>query len=218
LTDYDKKICFICGEAGANSVDHISPKSIFLKKYRNIGKDLITVPTHISCNKCYEKDDEYFRLFLSIPGFWESKPARELWNMKIIKQISHEKSKKYKQYILNSIHPIELSTPQGIYLGSGDVVHIDANRIKREVERITRGIFYHETKMILPLDSKINVNFMQPTVRSDRRSLEKKGKFKTFAKGIFKYFWTHTKDSQNGFFWFTFFDCVDFWVFTGELK
>ncbi|MFX0200412.1 MAG: hypothetical protein ACFFCW_30200 [Candidatus Hodarchaeota archaeon] len=216
MNDYDAKRCYLCGLESSDSVDHLPPKNLFLKKYRNIGADLITVPAHIKCNKEHALDDEYFRYCLLVPAYWESDYARELWNTKIKKQVHRTDSEGFRKYLLDKLASLEITTPSGIYLGEAEAAMLDAKRMIRVIERIARGIYYKHTEMILPLDWPVDVKLMSPAVRKDRIRIEKKGKFVSIGKGIFRYFWNYTnEDRRNGFFWFVFFDCVDFWVRTG---
>ena len=216
MNDYQLKKCYICGIENADSVDHIPPKNLFLKKYRNKGSDLVTVPAHQKCNKKFEKDDEYFRYFLLIPAYWESELARELWDAKIAKQIHRLESKGFKNYLIQHLIPVELSTPSGIYLGDAEAAALDPKRTDRVIKRIARGIFYKKTQNILPLKWSVDVQMLHPVHRKDRIKLETQERLISIGNGIFKYFWRHTQeDKRISLFWFVFFDCVDFLVFTG---
>jgi len=219
MNDYDAKRCYLCGLENADSVDHLPPRNIFLTKYRNMGSDLITVPAHIKCNKKHELDDEYFRFCLLIPAYRESEYARELWDTKIRKRIHRAQSEGFRNYLLNNLVPVSITTTSGIFLSKAKAEMLDARRMFSVVERIARGIYYKNTGMILPLDWPVDVVWMQPVVRKDRLKIEKSGKFISIGKGIFKYFWNCTQeDKKVGFFWFVFFDCIDFWVITGSTE
>jgi len=217
MADYDKKICYICGKENADSDDHVPPKNLFLKKYRDIGDDLITIPAHKSCNKLFEKDDEYFRFCLSIPSYWESDKARELWDEKMKDQLHRAESQGFRSYLLKSMKPIDLYSESGIYLGKGDVALLDAKRMDVVVERIARGIFYKKTKNILPLAWLMEVQMLHPVDgRQQMSRFRVEAKLSSIGNGIFKYFWQPTiEDQRIGLFWLIFFDSVYFWVFAG---
>jgi hypothetical protein len=217
MSDYDNKICYICGKEDADTDDHVPPKNIFLKKYRNIGDDLITIPAHQNCNKRFEKDDEYFRFCLSIPSYWDSEKAREMWDVKMKDQLHRPESQGFRSYLLKNIKPIDLYTEAGIYLGKGDVAMLDAKRMEAVLERTARGIFYKTTRNILPIDWPIEIQMLHPVdgrKQMVRFSIE--SKLSSIGNGIFKFFWQPTKEDQRiGLFWLIFFDSVYFWVFSG---
>ncbi len=213
MNDRQNKICYICGKPGAKTKDHIPPKNIYLKHLRSIGDDLITVPAHEECNGKYSKDDEHFRFFLSIPGYWNSEHARELWDNEIYRGLQKPEAKKFKKYIISLMEPIELKSPSGIYLGDSAMIKIDSIRIENVIERIARGVFYHEMGNIMPLDNKLIIHYLDPKFSQERGALPQLTKSKTFADETFRYWWNFAEDSPtSGFFWFTFFDAVDFAV------
>ena len=133
MNDMMTRRCYLCGNNNSDSVDHIPPKNIFLKKNR---VDLITVPAHVACNKRHELDDEYFRYSLLIPAYWESKDARELWNEKIKNKIHRHQSAGFRHYLLQNIKSIDLNTEGGIYLGKADASFLDASRMMIVIEQI----------------------------------------------------------------------------------
>ena len=58
---------------------------------------------------------------------------------------------------------------------------------------------------------------MMPYIRKDRRELEEMNKFISIGNGVFKYYWVYSnEDMKVGLFWIVFFDCVDFWIRTGN--
>jgi hypothetical protein len=213
--DIKKKRCYLCGENEADSRDHIPPKNIFLPKLRGKGEDLITVPAHSKCNGAYSKDDEYFRFFLSIPGYWNDENARELWKTKIFQSLQKPKANRYKQYLLALIKPIQLFSPSGIYLGESAQIKIDSKRINRVVERIARGIFYKEKKSIMPLETVLEIVYLRPQAKNIRDKILHLANPKSFANGSFLYWWNYAQDSPTTcIFWFTFFNSIDFAVFS----
>ena len=218
-SDLDLKRCYICGKDKSDSRDHVPLRNIFLKEHRDKGIDLITVPAHTLCNQGYQKDDEHFRLFLSVPSYWESADARKLWDSKISKRFHRSESLGFRKYITKNMFPVDLSTPSGIYLGKTMGVKFDADRVTAEVERIARGIYYKETNHILPLDWQVEVSLMSSEVREMRYKIDNANNWNSYANGAFKYVWNRIKeDTRLGVFWLVFFNCVDFWVFTTDPK
>lgn len=161
MNDYDTKKCYLCGGDNSDTYDHIPPKNIFLEKYRNIGQDLISVPAHKSCNKQYEKDDEFFRYFILTSALWHSPIAKELWDKKIGKPIHRRQSAGFLNYIRKNIFKVDIYSKGGIYLGKRDVAFIDAKRTNLVLERIARGIYYKLHRNILQLEWPIDIQMLE---------------------------------------------------------
>lgn len=207
----NKKICFICGKDGADSVDHVPPKGIFLFKTT----DLITAPAHVACNKASELDDEYFRLAITTMALQYSADAENLFDRKIMKRMREPKKAKFRQAIARDMVEIDMHSPAGIYLGKQDAMQIDAKRIRGVVCRIARGLYHHYHKDVLPSDWPVKAELMERGIVKERRKLEQAGHFRTVNKGVFKYMMKFVdEDKRLGWYWITFFDCVDFSVFT----
>lgn len=206
------KICYLCGSSGANSVDHIPPKAIFLTKTT----DLITVPAHVECNKRWELDDEYFRLALINMAYPYSSDARTIFSNKLAKFHSPQKTG-FKKSILNDLRELDVYTPAGLYLGKQSTLGITANRILPVIQRIAKGLYYLRHKSSFPQDVPMQASLMDRNMTTDRKKLEAKGLFKSVGNGNFKYLYKHTtEDHRYGFFWFAFYDCVDFTVFATD--
>lgn len=214
-TDIENKRCFICGKNGADSDDHIPPKNLFLKKYRSMGHDLIAVPAHSTCNKSFEKDDEYFRYCLLIPAYWTSELARELWDRKLRKQIHRKESANFRKYILKNLTPVEIKTPSGLFLGTQEAAMLDSKRMDGVVERIARGIYYSINKNILPIDFPVDVQMLEPIEgKKQLIKLNVTNKLVSIGIKIFQYYWQPANnDISKGLFWFIFFESVYYWVF-----
>jgi 5-methylcytosine-specific restriction endonuclease McrA len=79
----DRSLCIYCGAAEDLTVDHVPPKNLFPKPRPS---DLITVPACRTCNKSYERDDDYFRLAMTVLG--EANPvAGQLWREKGVSRL-----------------------------------------------------------------------------------------------------------------------------------
>lgn len=211
IQDAKIQLCFICGKVGADSVDHVPPKGVFL--FRT--SDLITVPAHIDCNKASELDDEYFRLAITTMALQYSQEAESLFDQKIMKRLQEPKKWKFRKSISNDMVKIDVHSPAGIYLGKKDAMMIDSKRILRVINRIARGLYYNYHKEVLPTDWPVKSNLMERGVLNERRGLEKAGQFKSVNNGVFKYMVKFAaEDKRISFCWMSFFDCVDFSVFT----
>ena len=148
-TDFEKKRCFICGEFGANSKDHIPPKVIFLQK------------------------------------------------TKIYKSLSRPEAKWFRKEIVESMQPVELTTPSGIFLQKTMQLPLDRKRIDGMIKKIIRGLYYYETKHILPLQNKINVLLIQKLDKHIISIAKLMTIEKVFGDETFKYRWLQFTDEQN---------------------
>jgi hypothetical protein len=203
--------CYLCGKEGADSSDHIPPKNIFLFKTT----DLITAPAHKSCNKKWELDDEYFRFAVVNMAFSYSLSAKEIFNKKIMKRLHAPEKWKFKMAMLKELGVIDAYSPDGIYLGKEHIMKIDANRVKGVIGRIARGLYFNRHHEPLPENWPLKSDLMQRNLIDLRKNFENKIGFRSVNNGVFKYLYKNTvEDKREGWFWFAFFDCVDFMVFT----
>ncbi|OGC78197.1 MAG: hypothetical protein A2Z27_01065 [candidate division Zixibacteria bacterium RBG_16_50_21] len=141
----DTEECYLCGKKDISTRDHIPPKGLFLSPAPS---NLITVPSCESCNKSYELDDEYLRVFLS------SRPnrntiAKQIWDEKVVGK-TFRRSPKLREVLSRTIRTSELHTPAGIYIGKLYSVDWLGKRLRREFERIVRGLYLHEMGLRLP--------------------------------------------------------------------
>lgn len=212
MTDLERNICYICGKENADTDDHIPPQNLFIKRFKNIGEDLLTARSHRSCNKKYELDDEYFRIFLTAPVVSINFKAKELWDTKVLRSLKRTQAKKFKKYLSNSVNFSEIFSPSGIYSGTYPVLLAEYKRVDDEVNRIVRGIIYNKSQMILPLDYHIEVSLMSPI----KKYLREKLIFSSYCDKTFQFAWKHSPDFIDGFFWLIFFDEIDFWITTSK--
>ncbi len=217
--DLQRKVCYICGKEGANSKDHVPPKGIFLKEIRSVGDDLLTVPAHAKCNSGCSKDDKYFQFFLSIPGYWQNENARQLWKDKIYPGIQKKEDALFKKQILSNMKPIKLRSETGIDLGDTATINLDAKRINGVIERIVRGIYYHTTGFIMPLQNTVRVELLTLGAGESLGGLNSLKHTKSFGEGTFQYKWDVTLESRTtAFFWLSFFNALEFAAFALDLN
>jgi hypothetical protein len=113
------------------------------------------------------------------------------------------------------MEPVEIKTKSGIFLGKSEQIIIDADRIDRVVERIVKGIYYFETKVIMPLSNQFQINFIEPKDNFLRNNSLFGFKEKTFGRDTFKYWWKKVEEpTTTSVFSLSFFNSVDFLVFS----
>src|ERR1700751_6135616 len=67
-------VCVYCGQTKPVTADHVPPKNLFPKRPP---RNLRTVPSCFDCNNGFSKDDEYFRLALTITENAKGHPDRD---------------------------------------------------------------------------------------------------------------------------------------------
>lgn len=152
-------ICYLCGrsldDASVNQ-DHLPPKQFFpaaLRKARNL--NLLTVPTHKSCNRSYQLDEDYFVQSL-VPLAAETPAGSEI-SQAFVKQLEHkEPDRRARAGRLGRKILAEFEhEPGGIVLPHGRVAkRFDRSRVWRVIWKITRGLFHHEIGGFLPEEKK----------------------------------------------------------------
>ena len=151
------EICYLCGNKLADgeniSLDHVPPKQFFPSSIRkNVNLELFTLPTHVSCNKSYQKDEDYFVNSLG-PLAMNSSAGKELWK-DISRQVRRPEGKKLTQKILKEFdkNPFGIALPRELI-----AKRYDGDRIMRVVWKITRGLFFKEYNKFIPenIDKRI---------------------------------------------------------------
>lgn len=142
------KICYLCGKKlkGEISRDHVPPKQFYATNIRRQhSPNLFTLPVHKSCNKAYQKDEDYFVHSIA-PLTQESYSGSEVW-----KDITHQFQRPEGLRIGKMISREFDGRPSGLYLPGGKVIkRFDAERVWRVVWKIVRGLFFKEHQRLLP--------------------------------------------------------------------
>jgi len=144
------EICYLCGNKLVNgediSLDHVPPRQFYPSSIRKKSNPrLFALPTHTSCNKSYQEDEDYFVNSLG-PLAMNSYSGKELWK-DITQQIQRPNGKKLTQKILEEFdkYPFGITLPNGLIAKK-----YEDERIKRVVWKITRGLFFREYNKFIP--------------------------------------------------------------------
>ena len=132
-------------------------------------------------------------------------------------QLHRPKSERFRKYLLKNIMYSEVHTPTGIFLGKADVAMLDAKRMDRVIDRITRGIYYKINKNILPVDWSVDVQMLDPREgKKQIKNFKIQNELISIGNETFKYYWKPSiEDDKISLMWLIFFNSVYFWVFTG---
>ncbi len=131
-------ICAICGKEGVVTDDHLPPRNIFPKP-QPCDIDLITVPACRSCNGGSSKDDEEFKLFISLKSGMEEPHCKKL-HTSTKSTIRH--NNRLKKHLVKDSTDFFLPNPE-----TGQHEHVilqgyDPKPILRVSERIIRGLYF----------------------------------------------------------------------------
>lgn len=144
----DTVICYLCGEPLNEEVDkdHVPPKQFYARELRRKHElNLFTLPVHPSCNKAYQKDEDYFVHSVGIAAM-ESYSGKALWR-DISDNCERPQNKRLVQMVLKEFD----ERPSGLILPFGKVEkRFDDRRLWRVIWKITRGLFFKEIGKALP--------------------------------------------------------------------
>lgn len=137
----DKNICYLCGMLGADTKDHVPPKSLFTTE-----KQRLTLPAHKKCNNEFAEDEEYFR------DIYVNQAAA--LKMKNVDTIIEKIARSWEDKGRNRFKKImAMAEPANVRLSSGEVANYikikpDPEKLKRTAIKIARGIIYNDTGVI----------------------------------------------------------------------
>ena len=141
-------ICYLCGSPLGKMIDHdhVPPKQFYAHALRKkYAPNLFTLPVHPSCNKIYQKDEDYFVHSVG-PLAMESYSGKALW-----KDVSDRCDRPQNMRILHMVLKEFDESPSGLMPPFGKVVkRFDDERLWRVVWKIVRGLFFKEIGQVLP--------------------------------------------------------------------
>ncbi|PYS47964.1 MAG: hypothetical protein DMF68_14560 [Acidobacteria bacterium] len=141
-------ICYLCGEPGADSRDHVPPKGL-LPEFQYGKYQRITVPAHRKCNSATSDDEEYVRDLLIMEAEALHLPKHELITPKVWRSWSREAGFKRYSSIIRTAVPVNLITESGIYVGKALGVRPNIERIKSVGRKMVKGMICYDTGAII---------------------------------------------------------------------
>jgi len=126
----------------ATSREHVPPLCFFPEKKDSNGgkyyrKNLITVPSCAKHNLTLSKDDQYL-LFVICTHYQNNSVAQKHFSTKIIRSLIRRPALGIQQ----------LSTSEQVIVNGKKTAaqKIDIDRLEKEIDKIARGIYFHESK------------------------------------------------------------------------
>lgn len=149
--------CVYCGRILPITKDHVPPRSLFASTRRY---NLIKVPSCKEChgeNKQVSQDDEYFRLMLTLRHDVADHPDAKEILPTVMRSLEKPDKIGFRNSLLKNLQKRDLMSRGGLYLGKAATLNVDLNRIYRVLERVIKGLFYHEKGYRLPDNYMVNI-------------------------------------------------------------
>lgn len=131
-----KKKCAYCGQADAETVDHVIPGSLYPA---SIGSSVqrLTVPACESCNNSWSDDEAHFRTMMTLAGEANA-VATELWTGKVARSFRAADGRRRFTDVWANMETVQ--TPTG---ERHRIFPASDPRFIRVLRKIVRGLHYH---------------------------------------------------------------------------
>lgn len=216
--------CTYCGERPGITADHVPPKLLFAEPRPS---DLITVPSCLTCNKAFEKDDEYLRLMLVLKDECYKHPEVQRVLPAVLRGLRRQEKRRFTESFVRGMRKVQLRSEAGLYLGTRGSFDVDMSRLRRAVARVVRGLYFHHNQIRLPKEAEVRVWYDddlllqgEETIAELRRTILEPLALlggRSIARQSFTY-WTHQHEESTGLSaWIiSFYDEVRFFALTSK--
>jgi hypothetical protein len=218
--------CVYCGKNGPLTRDHLPPECLFGKP---LPKNLITVPCCLDCNGKASRDDEYLRSVFALHGGLSNDPDVDKIRPAFERSLTNPQKVGFALALLGTVRDVYLRAPSGLYLGKGKAFSPDLSRLDKIMQRIAKGIFYHEMKTRLPDSYAIHIYPVSGLISiKDKRIKDINNVLlpqliasgvKIIGEGVFAYAHVHESADKNVSMWLlVFYRTVSFYAFTVQIS
>jgi len=192
-----RQVCVLCGKRSATTQDHVPPKGIFPKPRPN---DLITVPACFSCNHGASRQDEIFRVNLSLHAGVDAPDTKALWENHALRTVKH--NRRLRRKLVSGMRPVYVKSTGGIILRKEGGVLWDSVAHDSVINRIIRGLYFHHYGSILPPESRIKVNWHRLLTKEMEEESRARGwAHESIAGGHFQYRYGRSEINQVQSIW-----------------
>ncbi|OGC39238.1 hypothetical protein A2Y85_08755 [candidate division WOR-3 bacterium RBG_13_43_14] len=157
-----QETCYLCGriiDKKDRDVDHIPAKQFFPSDYiKKENVQLITRPTHKSCNKTFQKDEDYFKLSMGAAAN-DTPVLKAIWK-DMARQVGKVKTRRLRLMVFSEFKK-EVRTQSGLIIPGIVAKTFDKKRIFRIIWKVTRGLFYIQFSQILPASTEHFISYVQ---------------------------------------------------------
>jgi len=121
-----------------------------------------------------------------------------------MRSLGERKGRKFARLLASSIEKVDVWSPQGsIYLGKKDAFRIDRQRITAVLNRIIRGLYFHEFDRPVPANYQVFAE-LQPHVDPRLREIVASISFappRIIGEGSFEYFFQRVDEDPDSTLW-----------------
>ena len=148
-------LCIFCNKEKATTNDHVVSKQLYPKPWPS---DFKTVPSCLTCNKSFQKDEDYFRIAItsSFDVIENSKAAKNVLLGPVMR--SFERNPVLTSVITKDMKMFPISSEDGQSIFFVPSYSIDKERISNVVNKIIRGLFYIEKGKPLLTNCEVLIN------------------------------------------------------------
>jgi hypothetical protein len=208
--------CIFCGKA-AGTREHIPAKHFFKG---TPDRNLLTVPSCNSCNRGFQQDEDFFRQFYVSMLMDRSPQARQLMENEISRSITRAPA--LGQQMFSQMALVD-HYKAGVYLGQKtayEVSTLDRERINRVVDKIVKGLFYHEFGQTLPKDWIVQIIWINPKSEKELKldDLAQTLKWNVIKEDTFAYGVDYVPNSYQSIWILDFFKIPLFYILVLDKK
>ena len=209
--------CIFCGK-GAGTREHIPPKQFFKD---TPDKPLITVPSCSACNRSFQKDEDFFRQFYVSILMERSSEAKKLMEGEVSRSILRTPALGHQMF--SQMKLVDAYTKSGLYKGKMTMYTVsdtDKVRINRVVNKIIRGLFYHEFGQTIPEDWIVKIIWITPQVEKEQKldEMAKETRWRVIKEDTFAYWVNHVPETFQSIWLLDFFKIPLFYVLVLDRK
>lgn len=208
--------CIYCGSENGKTKDHVPPEGFFPKPKPT---NLIKVPACESCNNGASKDEEWLLAILMFTDAGVSKAGKKHWDQKLHRM--YRKNHGLRRKIAKSLQKVNLFTPMGLFAGRAMTIEHDERRSSRVLNKIVRGLYYHEYKEALPPTVSITCKLLKrgPLIAEVDKYASQLQFGSRQWPDLFEYRFNRVAERPQGSMWLIrFFGNIVFWVITIDNK
>jgi hypothetical protein len=121
--------------------------------------------------------------------------SRAVWQ-KVLRSLHKPEAEGFANSIRQSLRPVNVVTGQGLVIPTG-IINVESERIREEIKRITKGLYYHENKVRLPAGYEVRPFAGEEVVQFDEEfkndlltntfPIIRANPLKSIGKGLFTY-------------------------------
>jgi hypothetical protein len=148
----EPKRCVYCGVENDLTDDHVPPKLLLARPYP---PNLLTVPACLTCNRSFQKDDEYTRTMLSIDVRAAKNPTAQSNLPAVLRSLQRPDARGFAEYLTKRAENSTVLGQDGFPLGQA--FELDKARVNRTGERLVRAFHFVEMGTPVPRNMTVRV-------------------------------------------------------------